>query len=79
MSDAAVDATTLCLFDVDGTLTAARQVPGPVDGGSGLPEPDETEPSNDSLASGSASCPSRCRVTLVPGGFKAAEMRIKMW
>ncbi|RVE76781.1 hypothetical protein OJAV_G00012000 [Oryzias javanicus] len=29
MSDAAVDATTLCLFDVDGTLTAARQVVTP--------------------------------------------------
>lgn len=29
MSDAAVDQTTLCLFDVDGTLTAARQVVTP--------------------------------------------------
>lgn len=26
MGDAAVDTSTLCLFDVDGTLTAARQV-----------------------------------------------------
>lgn len=26
MSDAGVDTSTLCLFDVDGTLTAARQV-----------------------------------------------------
>lgn len=26
MSEAAVDSSTLCLFDVDGTLTAARQV-----------------------------------------------------
>uniref|UniRef100_A0A3Q4I6G0 Phosphomannomutase n=1 Tax=Neolamprologus brichardi TaxID=32507 RepID=A0A3Q4I6G0_NEOBR len=25
MSDAGVDTSTLCLFDVDGTLTAARQ------------------------------------------------------
>lgn len=26
MSETAVDTSTLCLFDVDGTLTAARQV-----------------------------------------------------